>query len=294
MQSCLRQSQDPNILAEYPLVLHPDQNHLSYVTLIDSPSKANETPRQQVVAHTNVWPTSIRTNQADERIGVVLLGNVCTDPDYRNKGLMRALFARIYLDYPQAQFAILWSEREELYTKLGFESSCKEWRFTFSREKLSKELTRTPPEIALKQAKDCDIQELKDLRFPLSTTIDRLFEDWRTLCTIPMMYCAERRVDHQLTAFALTGKGVDLQGVVHEWGAKDPQVLLQTLLGLMQRASWDQLTLLCPISLSQAWREGLEPFTESVESATMALIKPLQGHSLEKLNGLFIWGLDSI
>lgn len=294
LQSCLRQAQDPDISPEYPLVLHADQSHLSYVIVCPSPGLAEGTARQQVVAHLNVWPTRVLTEEGARHVEVVLIGNVCTDPRYRGQGMMKALLERVYLDYPQAQFAILWSEQEELYHKLGFQSSCKEWRFTFAREPLTKLLPGTAPKITLKKAIDCDVQELKALRFPIPVTIDRTLGDWRSLCTIPMMYCAERRLGNQLSAFAMIGKGVDLQGVVHEWGATDPAALLQTLLGLMQRASWEQVTLLGPSALPQVWRESLQPFAQSVELATMALIKPLKGHNLQQLEGLFIWGPDSI
>lgn len=90
------------------------------------------------------------------------------------------------------------------------------------------------------------------------------------------------------TAYAAIGKGMDLQGMVHEWGGSVPE-----LMGVLAEVylKWPDAVLLGPPRAL----ERLGTSTSSLALEYLCMAKPLDGSTLQEWEGapLWFWGLDS-
>ena len=105
-----------------------------------------------------------------------------------------------------------------------------------------------------------------------------------------------RRYEKRIVSWLVIGKGADMQGIIHEWGASEPNVLVNTIESIIADFDLTELTLLSPVSIDQKWRSFFDAKKFEISSHSMALVKPMSGSDLFHLplNDSFIWGLDSI
>lgn len=284
-----------SIASEYPLVLAPDVANRSYCFALESDGA--------VLAHANLLP---RTT-AGRKIG--LIGNVATDEHWRGRGVMREVFGHLQQEAKRLDLAalFLWSDLHEFYQKLGFQSFGCEIRFTFSRKMLCTKLRQRPSFLPAPQSRNLHLAKaLLQARFPHHPTLDRSLDEHVRLLQIPMLelFVAPSTtslagVSAAVGGYLAMGKGFDMAGVVHEWGAPSPEYLLQGLADVLNMSQLDQIVLLSPGALQADWCQQLADVADTVENHPMALACFLDKETdaaqiVKDLQSLFIWGLDSI
>lgn len=285
LQRTMRHPEDPfAIETEYPIVLDPHSSSLSLCGFESG----------ELVAHLNVWPRLLTSQDETIKIPVALVGNVASREDVRGRGYTQALFAeaeRLAKLQGIAAF-FLWSDLHQFYQKLGFTSASRELRMTIP---VPADFTRHPPVVLLNAntLKADDFQTFLRLRPKLPYTIERSPEEFARLTTIPATYLF---ASDSPKAFCVLGKGVDMQGVVHEWGAASPAELAALVQAAGQYLGLGDVMVLAPETIDASWRSKLADYATQTELHNMAYVKALrQDQSLnERLKQCFIWGLDSI
>lgn len=284
LQKCLRpQNANYHICNEYPLVLSEQAFTNSFCV----------TSNHQVIAHLNFLPQKIDILNGDS-FDIALVGNVATHENFRGKGVMYFLFEYIknHAKSKNIKAIILWSELVEFYQKLGFRKFGKEARYFISRlESYSKgNIFRIEPgDLTLD-----DLKELLALRYPCHT-IRRSTHDFQTLLRIPdTLMLVSVSTQGAIDGFAIIGKGYDMVGVLHEWGAQKPEYLIQICHFALDRTGWDNLILLSPSRLDSNWEQTFRFYSERIEYHPVGLAHLVDQSFQKAVDSIHIWGLDAI
>lgn len=272
--------------SEYPIVLAPEAQHMSQC-LYDNGS---------LVAHASLWPRTLQHVSKRKFIPLAFVGNVCTTQDRQGQGLQRQLLAHVEKTaaLQGAKAVVLWSDLHEFYQKLGYSSIGRELRLTFGKQ------SRLPApgirKVAVNTLSDGDLESMLALRPKLEWCLQRSMQEFRALLTIPETFLFVNRVGPRIQSWCVIGKGSDMAGIVHEWGAPSAKHLCDDLFTLIQDYRLESLTLLAPLSLPSTWTKELRRAALAETEHPMAYAKTLgsDGSALPALARGFIWGLDSI
>ncbi len=227
-----------------------------------------------------------------EGLRVGLIGNVATKKESQKQGFMKQL-----LDYGKdlakkkgLDALILWSDQNIFYEKMGFHPFGQEKRYHIKRAPI-----HHPQQHFVRVTGDDLTQELKNqlqaLRPKVPYTLERSLGDFKSLLSIPytilILGIDWRNIP---VSYGILGKGYDMQGVVHEWGAVTLEDL-QGLLGfIMDQAQLTELTLLAPGS-DQTWNSSLQGIYPA-ETHPVGWVYRIEPRFC--IEDLYIWGLDSI
>ena len=156
---------------------------------------------------------------------VAAIGSVVTAPEHRNRGLSSQVLedCLIAARAHGCDFAILWSNLVEFYRKLGFEMAGTEISVTIPA-------TFKPAETAqglrFMQSNKVDPEAILRLYNQHTTGTIRTVEDVRKFLTIPnsRVFTAWDE-SNRLQAYAVEGKGADLETYIHEWGGGVSKIL---------------------------------------------------------------------
>ncbi len=208
---------------------------------------------------------------------------------------MRILFDHLELCSRNSHSSalILWSDLNSFYEKLGFVSWGKEIRYDLSREKILKCLI--PSEYHFSSDSDLNIlNKLLKNRCAVPTLV-RSAKEFKQLLEIPWTdFRMTKNTSNGTHCYGIVGKGADMQGVIHEWGADNELEFLALLSSFFSRYKLKKLTLLCPGNLDGNWRIFFNSVSTLEKFYPMCLLKILQNKHSEILEKLFVWGLDSI
>jgi Acetyltransferase (GNAT) domain len=194
----------------------------------------------RILSHALLKPFICKTPHAIFKIGAI--GSVVTDPSVRHQGLSTKNLENCIAkaNEQECDFIILWSDQYEFYRKFGFELAGFEHSFLISQ---------TPPIVS------------KDFKFMKTTRIDpaailklynqhtvnsvRTVDEVHQYLNIPnsnvfTMWTPQ----NQLVAYAVEGKGIDLQSYIHEWGGSVPDIL--DLLSYIIQSEKKPYTFMCP------------------------------------------------
>lgn len=158
-----------------------------------------------------------RLKLADQRIiPVGLIGAVATSAEFRGRGYASGLVERICLDADQrgVRLLLLWGSEHEMYGRLGF--------------KLSGTQARTPlallpsRQITMRAGKGWTPEILKRMKMRnggvvLADSDARWIADHRNV--------EWRWISHAsglVLAYLAYGRGIDMTGLIHEWGGDSP------------------------------------------------------------------------
>jgi predicted N-acetyltransferase YhbS len=285
LQKCLRPDPLPfPIEHEYPIVLAPEGSNFSYCM----------NHGESLCSHVNLWPRVVVDASGRELFRLGLVGNVATDPELQGKGYMRMLLSSLEeLAIEQGLAAlVLWSDLDRFYHKLGYSSVGSEWHFHFLPSDSASRLQLT--EWEPRHLTESMLQRCLELRYPLPVTLQRSLADFKRLLSIPWLNLFVALKGKELRAFAFMGKGYDMMGVAHEWGASHPSELVPLLHHAGRRHDYEQVMLLAPGSLNETWRKAFQDKAYASERVPMAWVKLLGTERPRELDQLFIWGLDSI
>lgn len=295
----LQKSLRPNcnsypIESEYPIVLSEKNPQFSYcVTKSDQELSA---PR--LIAHANLWPRIIAEKTTQFEYPIALVGNVATEPSHRGRGVMSSLFSELWNKALQlgCHGLILWSDLLEFYRKLGFFPCGKEYRICFSRKKLMNFSFDIDYRVPSNESLSFEtLNEMMRLRLSCGGTIKRSPYEFKDLLKIPDTVVVASYHREELQSYFILGKGNDMVAVVHEWGARSPDIVIGAMKFIVEATNWDMIWLLSPTNLSPQWVSAFNPYIKSFETHPLALARfKADSPVSELMQESFIWGLDSI
>lgn len=246
----LRAGRKWSILEEYPTALATGNLH--NIRII--------TENDQILSHAVVRPLVVKTNVGIFKVAAI--GSVVTDPIYRNQGLSQKVIQEC-LDLSMKQecdIAILWTNLFEFYRKFGFELAGSELSFLINREMPVPSThirvvkgAKVDPEAILRmynQHTVCSVRTVDEIRKYLSIPNSNIYTAWN--------------MDGQMVAYAVEGKGADLQAYVHEWGGLN--------------------TALLPL-LNHIFREQKRPLTLIVPQHSQNLVQKLRSYDIGEVPG---------
>jgi N-acetylglutamate synthase-like GNAT family acetyltransferase len=202
----MRKDQTWSVREEYPLAFDPQNSHNIRI-LRDEDG---------IVSHAVLKPTIMKTPYAV--FNVCMIGSVITDPRLRNQGLSTQVVEDC-IDQAiamKSDVVVLWTDLFDFYKKFGFELAGTEVSLiinkTFKPEKRRND-------IKIMESPKVDPQALLRLYNLHSITSQRTVNDIKKYLQIPnsRVFTAWNKKG-QMEAYAIEGKGVDLQGYIHEWG----------------------------------------------------------------------------
>lgn len=288
LASCLRETPISwGYAAEYPLVLGPDGDQTSWCTFLDN----------HLVAHANLWPRILTHISGSKSFRIGFVGNVATHPDHRGHGFMTALIRHLAnLAETQGLHAlVLWSDLLQFYQNLGFRSIGRERRYHIQKSGSGRS-TGIVKEMS-HNLSDNDLHEMMTLRPKVEWSIERSLSEFRALSTIPETNLFIRRKTMRIETWIMIGKGADMQGVIHEWGARSPEGLVLDIETILHDYDVQELTVLVPEQLQGGWHSTLKRHSHHSKDYPMALAMPIGPEGADALQALsrgFIWGLESI
>lgn len=159
----------------------------------------------------------------DTRVRGGMIGSVSTAPELRGRGLATRTIieaeARLQID--GCAFVLLWGEEPSFYLKRGYSPAGVEHDFLLNPEVTS----LLPASDGVREVTEADVPVLHSLYSRHSSRIERTVEEMAEMLTSPGMTVLVNEVDGEVVAYAVRGRGVDLQEAIHEWGG-EPQGLL--------------------------------------------------------------------
>jgi predicted N-acetyltransferase YhbS len=205
----LRENTAWDINTEYPTALTPSNIHnMSIIT--------DDEDEQKIISHALLKPIITKTPLAIYKIGAI--GSVVTDPQHRNQGLstlnMQNCLAKATAQ--NCDLVVLWTDQHDFYRKFGFELAGFENTYVFDQE-LPAQTIHT------KFIKGTQVDPLAILKIYSQHSVGsvRTIDDMYQFMKIPntQVFTAWSNTN-QLLAYAIEGKGVDLQSFIHEWGGQ--------------------------------------------------------------------------
>ncbi len=208
----LRPDQKWTIAEEYPLAIH--DSNLNNVRVI----KDNNDFMSAAVMKTLVIKSPVGVFK------VAAIGSVVTNPLHRNKGFSKQVLEDCIENARKhgCDFAILWSNLYDFYRKLGFELAGTEILLNVPQTFKCVDV----PGLRFVNSNKVDPEAILRLYSQHSTGSIRTTDEIRKFLNIPnaRVFTAwdEQNV---LQAYAVEGKGADLEGYIHEWGGNVSKLL---------------------------------------------------------------------
>lgn len=200
----LRPNGDWSIIEEYPTTFTP-KNYNNIHVIRDE---------KEVLSHAAVRYILSRSPQAVFKIAAI--GSVVTSSEHRRQGLSQKLL-NACLEKAQiedADMAILWTNLFDFYRKLGFELTGYEVAAL-----IDSPLPEANHDLTIREGAGVSPEALLRIYNKHSVNSVRTPEEIRKYLQIPnsRVYTAWDRKGF-LQAYAIEGKGADLDGYIHEWG----------------------------------------------------------------------------
>jgi predicted acetyltransferase len=226
----LRQDSNWSIAKEYPTALTPSNLH--NIQIISD--------EDQIVSHAVVKPLIVKTPHLVLKVGAI--GSVVTNPEYRNQGYSSQIIQSCLklCEKQQCDISILWTDLFEFYRKFDFELAGYEYSFVIDKEILTPNLDlrfSNDPRVAVEailrlytQHTVCTVRSTDELKKYLSIPNTKIYTAWSS--------------DGRLAAYAVEGKGIDLNGYIHEWGGSTSAIM--GLLNYIYKIKKEAFTFISP------------------------------------------------
>lgn len=231
LTSQLRPQQGWSIADEYPLAIQNE--NLNNVRVI----KDHDTFLSAAV----MKPIIIRSPAGLFKAAAI--GSVVTNPSHRKQGLSRQVLEDCLkaASAHGCDFAILWTNLFDFYRKFGFELAGTEVSLTIP----TNIKVADTPDMRFLQSNRIDPEAILRLYNQHTTGTLRTSDDIRKFLNIPnsKVYTAWG-ADNSLQAYAVQGKGADLDGYIHEWGGGVSKLIPLLKYALQQEQR--PLTLIAP------------------------------------------------
>jgi predicted GNAT family N-acyltransferase len=274
----LRQQASWSVADEYPTALNPQNIH--NLRIIKDAEK--------ILSHAVVKPTIVRTRRGLFKAGCI--GSVVTTESHRNQGLSHSVINECLRSVEEqgCDFAILWSNLYEFYKKLGFELAGSEVSLLIDAP-----LPVLTTQYKFEHTNKVDPQVLFRIYSQHSVSSIRTLEEFEKYLKIPnsRLHTAWNK-EGKVEAYAVEGKGADLQGYIHEWGGTIDGIT--ALLANIRRDLNKSITLITPVH-AQGLIKRLENLGARKVEGFLGLIKITNETSLfNKIirNARQEWGIN--
>ena len=210
LNASLRPGQSWSIAEEYPASLGRSQCHNMRVIIENG----------EVIAHAVFKPIILKTPVGVFKVAGI--GSVVTSDRHRNQGHSTRIIESC-LEAAKAadcDFAILWTDLFDFYRRMGFELAGNETTVVIDRELAPatsfkfNDSNRIAPDAILRVFNQHSVSShrtLEDIRASLAIPNTRVSTAWDAT--------------GKLAAYAVEGKGADLNGYIHEWGGSTTALL---------------------------------------------------------------------
>ena len=209
-----------------------------------------------------------------------IVGGVATDPAYQGKGLASRLLSVIdaYARVQKFSALVLWGSQHDFYRKHGFELCGEQTRFPLGILQIREEPAAFQPGygpgiFAARRKHSCGLELTDEDQLWYSRHVNAQWVWTGTAAAV--------------TAYVAIGRGIDLPGMIHEWGGK-PAELRGLLKALQSRIP--EAEILGNGALFSEW--GIQaprpPVTEF-----LCMAKSLDGTAPVFKLPFWLWGLDS-
>ena len=267
LDSHMRKDQAWSVRDEYPLAFNAQ--NLNNIRII----KDDET----IVSHAVVKPVLVKTPYAI--LNVCTIGSVLTDPTKRQQGLS----SKVIEDCIEQAMAlkgdilVLWTDMFDFYKNFGFEMAGTEISLIINAGFTP---TKRRSDLKIVNSPKVDAAALLRLYNLHSVTSHRTPEDIKKCLQIPnaRVYTAWNK-NGQMEAYAIEGKGVDLQGYIHEWGGNTSA--LMELFKHIQTTQNREIVVITPPQCKNLIRQCTDGGAQQFEGI-LAMIKILDKSSLAK------------
>ncbi len=207
----LRPNSNWSIASEYPTALSP--SNIGNIRII--------TEGNTVLSHAVLKPLIIKTPAIVFKVGAI--GSVVTDTQRRGQGLSQQILKECLAEAERQEcdVALLWTNLYDFYRKLNFELAAFEESIV-----LDKEFNANSSSLKFMQDTHVSAEAIHRLYNQHTVGSVRNVADVRKFLSIPntLLYTAWD-AQGQLTAYAVEGKGADLNGYIHEWGGSVSNLL---------------------------------------------------------------------
>jgi GNAT superfamily N-acetyltransferase len=211
LDSHLRPEASWSVASEYPIAFAPA--NMRNIRII----KEND----QVLSHAVLRPMIMKTPSGLFKVGAI--GSVVTLEEHRHQGLSTRTIESCLKAAEEAScdFAILWTNLYDFYRRLGFELAGTELSILIDREMdLSGGAVSDPaPPLKFMDSNRIAPDPIHRLYAKHTVSSVRTLDETRRYLQIPNMRVYTAWDEHgALKAYAIEGKGADLNGYIHEWG----------------------------------------------------------------------------
>lgn len=237
----LRPEENWSITNEYPVAF--SETNLANLRII--------TRQKEVLSHALIKPMIIRTPAG--LFKVAGLGSVVTSSEHRHQGLSSQIIESCVEAARQqcCDFAILWTNLYDFYRRMNFELAGTEISLLLDHEldpavaASGASRLSAPKNLKFLESPKIAAEPLHRLYSRHTVSSLRSIEETRKYLQIPnaRVYTAWDE-NGTLKAYAVEGKGADLNGYVHEWGGGVQDLL--PLLAHIRRAQKRPITIIAP------------------------------------------------
>lgn len=206
----LRPGQGWSIADEYPTAI-TSSNRINSRVIFDG---------DQIISHAIVRPIIVKNPIGVFKVAGI--GSVVTSDQYRKQGLSTQILESCLQAARDSNcdLAILWTDLFDFYRRIGFELAGSEVSFEIDRDLVSNtqlrfvEGPKVDPAAVLRlyaQHTVTSHRSIDDIRESLAIPNSRVTTAWDSM--------------GRMVAYAVEGKGADLNGYIHEWGGSLPNLL---------------------------------------------------------------------
>lgn len=255
-----------SVLEEYPSAFHPN-NH-SNIRIVRE--------NNEIISHAVLKTTLIKTPYCIFNVGMI--GSVFTQQNHRHKGISSEVINDCIERAKELKcdFVMLWTDLFDFYKKFGFELAGSELSLILS----PKFQPAMEPDCKIIEGRQVDPHALHRVYQKHSVTSTRSVQDVKQFLNIPnsRVYTAWDK-NNQMVAYAVEGKGTDLQGYIHEWGGST-NALLQ-LFQHIQKAQQKEVIVISPLHCKNLIRRCEESGAQSFQGI-LGMVKVLDPKTMTK------------
>ena len=185
----------------------------------------------QFAAHCLIQIASVTAGDRDLDVGMI--GMVYTDPAFRGRGLASACLEKglSKIEKSKASLALLWSDLDRFYGRLGFDRAGIERFYLIDRALCSRALRAASPIDRVRPARTSDWPHLEALHASKTPHCRRPSGFLAQLSESPDCRFLVAELNGIPVAYAAMGRGDDLARTVHEWaGTSDGLIACLSIL----------------------------------------------------------------
>lgn len=254
----LRPESQWSIAQEYPTALSPSNLHNMRII----------TDGDRVLSHAVMKPLLVKTPHVVLKVAAI--GSVVTAEDCRGQGLSTRILESCLLEAQQqnCDIAVLWTDLHDFYRRIGFELAGYEESY-----KITEQLEVHGAKLTFRMTSQVDPEAVYRLMQKHTVMTHRTLDEVRRFLQIPnsRLYTAWS-LDGRLEAFAVEGKGADLQDYIHEWSGGVSSLL--QLFNFILMTKQKEFTIIAPHH-SRSLGQALQARNVQHQQRPLGMIKPL-------------------